>query len=353
LTWTAVGDPILVSTEWQYTEPIESGVFFRLKHLSAPSGALFAIAQVEIDDNGLHILDSQVLEVERNVSDILKFPLAGCFENRRLAIKRLPKQPTLEQEVRRLFLPGYLQREQDSINIINRSEWQIAIEVSDFVKPEIAAVDLSPIQTKLDEIDSKINNLQPSSSGGTTQQPSTQTKELTYASNSDTNDVFYWIGTNYGTQSWTNPHTAQRVICSKSSNTADAQYNFLERLVDRQGNAVCTDNRVNSWMKVDLGIKNALRVNHYTIQGRQDAFDSHHPRSWKLQGSNDNQTWTDIDTQVNNTSINLGTWASIPVSGQTNSYRFLQILHTGKTAQNGDFLVFGEWEFYGTLTTTP
>lgn len=159
LTWTSIGDPILLSTEWRYTEPIESGVFFRLNHLNPTYGALFAIAQVEIDNNELHILDSQVLQVEKGISDVIKFPLPGCFTNRRLAIKRLPKQPTLEQEVRRLFLPGYLQSEEDQIRIINRSEWQIAIEVSDFVEPEIAAVDLTPIQTKLDEISTKIDNI--------------------------------------------------------------------------------------------------------------------------------------------------------------------------------------------------
>lgn len=172
MVWTSIGDPILLSTEWQYTEPITSGEFFRLNHQNPSYGALFAIAQVEINNNELHILDSQVLQVEKGISDVIKFPLPGCFTNRRLAIKRLLKQPTLEQEVRRLFLPGYLQSEDDQIRIINRSEWQVAIEVSDYAEPEIS-LDLTPIETKLDEINSKIDDLQSSGSSGsgsTTQQ---------------------------------------------------------------------------------------------------------------------------------------------------------------------------------------
>lgn len=133
MAWTSSGS-ILLSSNWQYTEPIPSGSFFRLKHTEAPNGGLFAIAQCEVDAEGkLSLIDSQVLAVERTIIDVVRLDNPGCFAERRIAIKKLPRQPSLQQELRRLFLPGYLQPFEEEIRIVSRSNWTIDIEVSDFV----------------------------------------------------------------------------------------------------------------------------------------------------------------------------------------------------------------------------
>lgn len=160
MPWTPSGS-ILLTSDWQFTEPIPAGSFFRLKHTEAPNGGLFAIAQCEVDAEGkLSLIDSQVLAVEKPITDVLQFSFPGCFGERRIAIKKLPRQPSLQQELRRLFLPGYLQPKEEEIRIVSRSNWTIEVEVSDTA--ESTQVDLTPIQTALDAINLKIDNLQQS-----------------------------------------------------------------------------------------------------------------------------------------------------------------------------------------------
>lgn len=166
MAWTASGS-ILLTNDWQYTEPIPSGSFFRFKHTEAPNGGLFAIAQCQIDaDSKLSLIDSQVLAVEKPITDVLEFPFPGCFSERRIAIKKLSKQPSLQQELRRLFLPGYLQPTEEEIRVVSRSNWAIEVEVSDFIEPT-TVVDFAPILTKLDAINNKIDNLQTTSGDST------------------------------------------------------------------------------------------------------------------------------------------------------------------------------------------
>lgn len=328
MAWAATGS-ILLTSDWQYTEPIPTGSFFRLKHTEAPNGGLFAIAQCEVDVEGkLSLIDSQVLAVEKPISDVICLPLPGCFSERRIAIKKLPRQPSLQEELRRLILPGFLQPTDEEIRIVSRSKWVVDVEVSDFVKSSSTT----------------------SSGTGTTTSPSTtaNSKTLTYASSGDTNGVCYWIGTNYGAEAWTNPHTAGRVACSKSSSDG-GYFDNVQNLVDRVANTVGTGNQLNSWIKIDLGSTNKLVVNYYSLKGRSDQYNDNNLMNWKLQGSNDDMTWVDINEQINN-SLLPTTWKSLPVTDQTQGYRYLQIFHTGKNSDNSDVLAIGEFEFYGTLT---
>lgn len=101
MAWTSSGS-ILLSSDWQYTEPIPAGSFFRIKHTEAPNSGLFAIAQCEVDAEGkLFLIDSQVLAVEKPITDVLRFSNPGCFIERRIAIKKLPRQPSLQQSTLR------------------------------------------------------------------------------------------------------------------------------------------------------------------------------------------------------------------------------------------------------------
>lgn len=343
--WTASGS-IQLSRDWQYTEPIAEGSYFRLKHTEAPNGGLFAIAQCEVDSDGkLSIGDSQVLAVEKGISDIVKLPKTA-YTDRRIAIKKITSQPNLEQEIRRLILPNLLAPIEQEINYIRRNNWKVDIEVSDYA--EVVGTDytdrFTAIDTKLSTIEQKI-----SSNSSSTPAPS-NTKTLTYQSDGDTNGVCYWIGTNYGTEAWVNPHAAERVVVSKSG-ASNADLNFVERMVDRIANDVGTNNQPNSWIKIDLGITNKLTINYYSLRGRTGQYNDNYPRNWKLQGSNDNSSWIDLDTQSNNIAISgQGIWVSIPVSNQAVGYRYLQILQTGLTSSDASFLSLGEFEFYGTLT---
>jgi F5/8 type C domain len=71
------------------------------------------------------------------------------------------------------------------------------------------------------------------------------------------------------------------------------------------------------WLRIDLG--STKTITSYSIQSRIDSL-AHQPTAWTLQGSNDNSTWTTVDTRSGIATVAIGTligtWA---VSG---SYRY-------------------------------
>lgn len=178
-------------SDWQYTEPIANGSFFRIKHTEAPNGGLFAIAQCEVDAEGkLSLIDSQILAVEKPIIDVIKLLKPECFSERRIAIKKLPRQPSLQDELRRLILPVFLQpTDSEEIRIVSRSKWSIEIEVSDVVEPSVT-VDLTPINSKLDAISTKIDSLQQSSGGTGTTRP-TDLNPLVYIASALENYTYH------------------------------------------------------------------------------------------------------------------------------------------------------------------
>lgn len=251
MTWSKISDPIKLDIDWEFTEPA-LGTFFRFKHENAPVNAIYEIAQVELNsDDSYTLFDSQVLTLERGFVDVIKLVNPGIFNQRRLAIRRIPARPTFEQEIRRLLLPGYLQSTDIPPAAPARNRWQVQIEASDYIEAT-ATVDLSSIQTKLDEISAKIDSLQ-SGSGGT---PTVTGKSLTYESDGDTNGVFYWLGTNYGKQSWVNPYSAGFINITLSSKLNG--FGFVDGnpagLCDRTSNSVHTADEIGASVAVDLKV---------------------------------------------------------------------------------------------------
>lgn len=54
---------------------------------------------------------------------------------------------------------------------------------------------------------------------------------------------------------------------------------------------------VNHWLKLDLGV--AKVVNRATITSRTDGFNNQAPKDFEIHGSNDNSTWTVLDSRAN------------------------------------------------------
>lgn len=168
--------------------------------------------------------------------------------------------------------------------------------------------------------------------------------QLTYASNGDANGVCYYAGTNYGTQAWTNPHTASKVAISMDAIISGS----IQSLVDQQPSNIYNNAAVNGFAQIDLGANHALAVNYYSIRNGNRGFNT--PRNWKLQGSNNNTDWTDLKVHNNDTTIatSANSWGSWAVANTT-FYRYLRILVTGNNSNSNMYLELGELEFYGTF----
>lgn len=181
--------------------------------------------------------------------------------------------------------------------------------------------------------------------------PPTPSNEVTlnYQFDGDTNGVGYYLGTNELTQVWTNPHASNALIVSLSA-PYDSQHNNPHFLVDREINSlIATSNVANSFMSIDLRASRSLVINYYSIKGRN--AQDHNLAQWKLQASNNNSDWIDIDTKLDSP-LSGNQWLSIAVPDQTLAYRFFRILQTGSNTSGANILCIGEIELYGKLTFT-
>lgn len=179
---------------------------------------------------------------------------------------------------------------------------------------------------------------------------------FTYVSDGDANGVLYFAGKNWSSGGvWTNPHTAGYITAVRSSS---GNGDGPEILVDRTTNDTFTNNVANSWIAIDLGPGRSFSVTKYTL--RHYVSTDEKIRNWKLQGTNSAAsdsvadlaaaTWTDIETRINDTTINApNAYGTFTLSSASAYFRYFRILQNGVTNNGLDYLAVVEIEFYGTL----
>lgn len=86
-------------------------------------------------------------------------------------------------------------------------------------------------------------------------------------------------------------------------------------------------------LKLDLGSGNAQILDNYDIQANTVPEPLRSPKNWTMQGSNDNSTWTTVDTRTNETSWSSGQLRNYVCATRTTAYRYFRI---SITANNGD-----------------
>jgi hypothetical protein len=88
-------------------------------------------------------------------------------------------------------------------------------------------------------------------------------------------------------------------------------------------------------LSIDLGSGNAVAAVNYRITGLVSGQETRSPKSWTLQGSNDNTNWTTLDTQTN-----VAAWSAVEVRSynftNATAYRYYRL---NITANQGDSLV--------------
>jgi hypothetical protein len=81
------------------------------------------------------------------------------------------------------------------------------------------------------------------------------------------------------------------------------------------------------WIKIDLGENMALVINKYRILSR-NASDSSYvasPRNFKLFGSNNDQTWYEIDSRLDLPELGPNTWSDYLTFENSTAYRLYQL----------------------------
>lgn len=178
--------------------------------------------------------------------------------------------------------------------------------------------------------------------------PSPQT--LTYVSDGDTNDLFYFIGTNLGTAGWTNPHTATLLTIGafNSSNSSDIAAGTEAGPVDRSyADENRTSNAPASYWRLQLPVGQTIQVQTYSFKCRPTGQGTaSNIADLKLQGSSNGSSWTDLDTQTGLTYVDSDDWKTFTVPGAA-AWRYIRILHQGNTTPANDFFFLTEWQIYG------
>lgn len=99
------------------------------------------------------------------------------------------------------------------------------------------------------------------------------------------------------------------------------------------------------WLCFDFKEHKIIPTN-YTMRSTA-SFDK--PKSWVLEGSNDNSKWDVIDERKDDSSLkqNMAIKTFTVSSKAKNAYRYVRIRQTGLNWYNRYYLTFGKFEFYG------
>ena len=104
-----------------------------------------------------------------------------------------------------------------------------------------------------------------------------------------------------------------------------------------------TNNTNTGWLKIDLGV--TYKINKYSIQDPGEAgYETRNVKSWTMEGSNNDSTWTTVDTQVNVAAWSLNEIREYVCNGDTGFYRYYYLNIT--LNQGGAYLGIGEWKLY-------
>lgn len=407
MAWTQVGNYTL-RLNWQFTDPVE-GTFFRLKFSGLPAGESVLVAQAQIEGSQVELYDIELIQ-PTSEQYVLEFEKPAYLTNRRIAFRRQQPQPTVDEALRRNLEPRILVPSA-RVSIPQKYVGAVTIEVSDAIPRANAThlhnrqlTDISPedgqtwVWNETDQLWELGRAIAPEATeivlgiialagdlGGDAITPSvigiqnqalsdtpppnnytpvwdadnaiwkfepyekttSSAKTLTYVSNGDTNGLFYWLGTDYGNNFWTNPHTSGKVLISLNaitSNTSPAT------LVDRVSSTIYNDGTLNGFIKTDIGVKRKLSVKHYSLRNGSRGFNT--PRNWRLEGSNNDTDWTLLKEHISDTTISTvaNSWGSWSVNS-IEAYRYLRLMITNSNSDASRYWELGEIEFYGDLTT--
>lgn len=125
------------------------------------------------------------------------------------------------------------------------------------------------------------------------------------------------------------PYTAS---ASSESSGALAAYKAFEGTKGFAGYWAGTGSGVD-WLKLDTGGVNTYYLSSYSIAVNTISGAGLAPKNWTLEGSNDNSSWTTLDTRTNETSWSSGETRNYVCSGVTTAYRYFRL---NITANNGD-----------------
>lgn len=119
---------------------------------------------------------------------------------------------------------------------------------------------------------------------------------------------------------------------------------------NNNNNYINTNDSPNSWFCFELK-KHQIIPTNYTIRTYNCSPNSAHLKNWILEGSNDNKSWKELDSENDCQYLNGPNYFhTFPIKNDSNeSFKFLRIRETKGDWQNTHYVVLNLIEFYGQL----
>lgn len=105
-----------------------------------------------------------------------------------------------------------------------------------------------------------------------------------------------------------------------------------------------SQNTPNSWICFDFKQRNVIPF-YYQIM----TFNCYYPKSWVIEGSNDNSNWTILDEQNNCQYLNTNYKVHIFKISNPNQFRYIKMRLTGPNWGNNNHFYISSFELYGKL----
>ena len=105
-----------------------------------------------------------------------------------------------------------------------------------------------------------------------------------------------------------------------------------------------------NWIKFDFG-NNRVNLTDYLIKSRLCNEDSSHPKSWVIEGSNDDSVWEIIDVQKDCPYLNgYGVSHAFTLENPNpHQFKYIRMRLTGKDWQGANILMINAFEMFGQL----
>lgn len=141
-----------------------------------------------------------------------------------------------------------------------------------------------------------------------------------------------------------------KVESSSINNSSESFVPSNCTLFESQSNVFASNDLPNSWISFNFG-KYRIIPNCYTIRSSQHKMNALHLKSWVIEGSNDNENWTILDTRQNDNFLNGNSnMATYNINNEScKSFYCLRLRMTGPNHGNNNILYFHSIEFYGGL----
>lgn len=191
--------------------------------------------------------------------------------------------------------------------------------------------------------------------------PSSTADRTGYVSDGDNNDIFYFMGTNYGTQAWANPEGTARLTTTHTG--LASSYDDLSRPTDNQSPANASGGGGQPGISPNASSQATLTFNFLTCKVRPTRVDvstyslgngapayAHNNR--QVQVSNNGSTWITLNNAGNASLSNAVEWWNVFDDNSVEEYyQYVRYVWTVGT-QGFSWQSLGEVKIYGDLFRT-